>query len=438
MKIASICHKYPPHVRGGLGRYMERMTQRLAQAGHETMLITMNYPGEHQPVTHHAHQIIIRPTIPRWFRQQLSTDKHMPKLLMYFWLAMHFLWFNLQAYGTVRKLYRTQGVDIIAIHDWMNSIVGILCAITLPIPVVFHIHTTEFTMTQEGKQTDRLKLIYFAERMLGKVSRRVIVPSYEMRALLIQNGWDERKIHVVHHGYEDDGYQWFQSLPDQERDQRITQLRTELNIPQDHNILLFVGRLCAVKGIYALIEAMPQVLAESPNTHLVIVGTGMLGTSNWGEEDNQHVRTLIHDLGLESRIHASYTFLDFRDVLLHYALADICIFPSSYEPFGLVALEAMALGKPVILGNGFPAVLSGTDEESTACRLTHVNARSLAAAIIQLLHTPQQAQTMGNRADQMVHQHFRWDITVQRTTAIYQSCCRQLPQEEYANEAAQK
>lgn len=438
MKIASICHKYPPHVRGGLGRYMERMTQRLTEANHETMLITMNYPGEHQPVTHHAHQIIIRPTIPRWFRKLLSTDKHMPKLLMYFWLAVHFLSFNLQAYGIVRKLYRTQGVDIIAIHDWMNSIVGILCAITLPIPVVFHIHTTEFTMTQAGKQTDRLKLIYFAERLLGMVSHRVIVPSHEMRALLIQNGWEERKIYVVHHGYEDDGYQWFQSLADEDRSQRITRLRAQLNIPQDHNILLFVGRLCTVKGIYDLIEAMPCVLAKSPNTHLVIVGTGLLGTSNWGAEDNQHVQTLIHDLGLESRIHASYTFLDFQEVLLHYALADICIFPSSYEPFGLVALEAMALGKPVILGNGFPAVLSEAGEESTAYRLTHVNAQSLTEAITQLLQNPHRAQTMGQCADQMVHQNFRWDITVQRTTAIYQSCCRQLPQEEYINEAAQK
>ena len=96
-----------------------------------------------------------------------------------------------------------------------------------------------------------------------------------------------------------------------------------------------------MKGIMNLVQAMPAVLKEHPEAKLVILGTG--------DEEND-IRHLVGRLGLEKSVALRFEFVPEHERILHYAASDLCAFPSLYEPFGIVSLEAMATGKPVIVG----------------------------------------------------------------------------------------
>jgi glycogen(starch) synthase len=110
----------------------------------------------------------------------------------------------------------------------------------------------------------------------------------------------------------------------------------------------------------------------------------------------------------------------------HTILADICIFPSLYEPFGLVAIEAMSLGKAVILGYGFPRIFSGDDpDKPTAVFVERDDPDLLASEIINLLHNPDRRQSMGKAAKKFIKKTFSWEKTVAQTIKVYEGAIRE-------------
>ena len=123
--------------------------------------------------------------------------------------------------------------------------------------------------------------------------------------------------------------------------QRIAALREKYGVPKDWNMLLFVGRLSWVKGARNLLLAMPSVLKEYPNTKLVILGKG--------EEQNDILES-AERLNIKDNVAVRFDFVPESERILHYAASDVCVFPSTYEPFGIVSLEAMAMEKPVVVG----------------------------------------------------------------------------------------
>src|SRR5699024_487361 len=109
--------------------------------------------------------------------------------------------------------------------------------------------------------------------------------------------------------------------------------------PNGERLLFYVGRITYEKGLHVLLRAMPSILADHPNTRLLVAG-----------KNSRHLQPLANELGIAQ----SVEFLDFisdaqRDAF--YQVVDAAIFPSLYEPFGIVALEAMALDCNVIASN---------------------------------------------------------------------------------------
>src|SRR5439155_26068348 len=101
-------------------------------------------------------------------------------------------------------------------------------------------------------------------------------------------------------------------------------LKRRYGIADDETVLLYVGRLTAVKGSPQLVEALPAVLRHHPQAHLVILGVGELA----GPLSEQ-----VRALGLEDRVTLRYEFVDGTERLTHYQLCDVAVFPSTYEPF---------------------------------------------------------------------------------------------------------
>ena len=403
MNIALFTMEFPPYVHGGLGRYIECYQEYLLANNHDLWVFTYNSGELAEKEIRHRVSIYrpVRKTVIA-FTETVSRYRY----LLFFMRFLKLFFYNIDCYRIIRKLQRNIRFDSIAIHDWMSCPAGILCALTLKIPIVFHVHNTEKTMTPWGKRMDPLRYIAITERLMAGMARAIIVPSDKMYHLVVEHGWKPEKIAVIPHGYRAPDHS-----PDPEsRNQARSLIQSRLSLDPHDKVVLFVGRLAHAKGVYQLIHAMKTVAARFPNLKLVLIGKG----------ENREVESLIRQLDLGGTIYAYYRFLSAAEVSEHYRAADLCVFPSLYEPFGLVALEAMSHGKPVILGTGFPEMLANDPEHPTAVLVDGNRPEMLAEAIIGLLQDTEKSTRLGKAAQSFVAAHFDWNKTFAETVRVYQ------------------
>jgi glycosyltransferase involved in cell wall biosynthesis len=237
-----------------------------------------------------------------------------------------------------------------------------------------------------------------------------------MQEDLVRHGWSKSKISVVWNGVDPDKYN-----PKIAKPEEIEAIRSRYGIKPDDKMILFIGRLTWVKGVTNLVQAMPTVLADYPNTKLVILGKG---------EQQNDVTELANRLGIKDKVSCRFEFVPEKERILHYAAADVCIFPSTYEPFGIVSLEAMSMAKPIIVGAqgvvGFreQVVPHGPEQNGV-----HVNGGSpidIAWGIKEILSDPYQAKKWGENGRKRVLQYFTWREAAEQTLQIYEKLCSEV------------
>jgi glycosyltransferase involved in cell wall biosynthesis len=206
----------------------------------------------------------------------------------------------------------------------------------------------------------------------------------------------------------------------------VKAIRERYGIKPEEKMILFLGRLTWVKGVTNLVQAMPTVLADYPKTKLVILGKG--------EQQNDIIET-ANRLGISEKVVCRFEFVPEKERILHYAAADICIFPSTYEPFGIVSLEAMSMGKPIIVGAqgvvGFreQVIPSGPDQNGV-----HVNGGNpidIAWGIKETLSDSDRARRWGQNGRKRVLQYFTWREAAEQTLQIYETVQHAQEQGEY-------
>jgi glycosyltransferase involved in cell wall biosynthesis len=307
--------------------------------------------------------------------------------------------------GLIKK--EKYNFDVVCVHDWLGSIAGLVVKNETKIPVVFHVHSTEWGRSG-GPGSE---VVSHLERAMGQNADKIITVSYAMQEDLIKHGWQSSKISVVWNGVDPDMYN-----PVKVSKEEVAGIRKLYGVPSDWNMLLFVGRLTWVKGVRNLLQAMPLVLKEFPNTKLVILGKG--------EEQGDIVET-AERLKIKDKIVYRFDFVTERERILHYAAADVCVFPSTYEPFGIVSLEAMAMEKPVVVGAkgvvGFKEqVVNGGPDQ---CGV-HINAEDpadIAWGIKATLADPEKARNWGENGRRRVLEYFTWHKVAEETSKIYES-----------------
>jgi len=409
MRIAFFVWEYPPMVVGGLGTYASYMTRELVKNGNDVTVLSIN-PGNLptrqvlQGVEVHRPQIIdITNVFPIFITQDIvgwgPSTKFFNDILMYNVLTTSKL------VNQLEKEEKT-GHEIIAFHDWLSAIAGISVKNGLPkMPTVFHVHSTEFGRTGDGS-----KVIGHLEMEAAISADRLITVSYAMKDDLEKHGWPAEKISVVWNGIDVDTYDPKKVSADQ-----VAQLRKSYGIADDENMLLFVGRLTWVKGVPNLIQAMPEVLSEFPKTKLVILGKG--------EQQNSVLET-AERLGISKNVIARFEFVPEQERIVHYAACDLAVFPSTYEPFGIVCLEAMSMEKPVVVGAsgtvGFreQVVPSGPDQNGV-----HVNgndSHDIAWGIMATLGDPNARKIWGKNGRRRAQMYFTWEIAAAQTVGVYQ------------------
>ncbi len=181
-------------------------------------------------------------------------------------------------------------------------------------------------------------------------------------------------------------------------------------------MILFLGRLSWVTGGRNLLQAMPSVLREYPNTKLVILGMG--------EQQNDIVEAAAR-FGIEDKIVYRFDFVPEDERILHYAASDMCVFPSVYEPFGIVSLEAMSMEKPVVVGArgvvGFREQVLSSGPEQNGVHVNGEDPADIAWGIKEVLKNPEKARNWGENGRKRVLEYFTWRKVAEETAKIYEA-----------------
>lgn len=385
--------EYPPHVVGGLGKHVTELLPALAAAGVEVHLVTPRVNGG-EPVE----EIAAEPGSRRGVVYRVDPPPMDPSG---FFLGVTRA--NPALEGQGRAVWNEHGpFDLIHAHDWLVANAGIALKHGFKTPLLATIHATEFGRGRGKVQGEVPQAISQVEWQLTYEAWRVICCSRfmanEVRVALqvpadkidvIPNGVDTRRFDVL-------------------ANEDLTSFRAQYAAPNE-KIVFHVGRIVEEKGVHLLVEAMPRVLARRPDVKLVVAGTG------------SHLDA-IRQRAIALGVGASCYFTGFvpdavRDRL--FKVADVAVFPSLYEPFGIVALEAMAAQTPVVVSE-VGGLVEVVKHAETGITVYPGNVDSLVWGILHTLDHPDWARQRAANAYRVVVEQYNWRSIAGRTIGVYQ------------------
>jgi len=406
-----LVYEYPPKIVGGLGTYAAEITRKFVLMDHDVTVFTMNDDQGSLPTReiwrgieiHRPLHIDVSDSLPdvvaddvkKWGRGiQLFS-----KILVYNYLS---------ASKIVNELIRKEGFkyDIVVAHDWLSVIAGVTIKKETGLPLVFHVHSTEKGRTL-GNGSEVVSNI---ELRGAKAADVIITVSYAMKDELISLGFPKDKIEVCYNGVDPQKYN-----PENVKAEEIKKLREFYGLKEDDIMILFIGRLVGVKGVDKLVMAMPHVLSSHPKAKLVIVGVGDM---------QEYLKNLVNILKLQDVVRFNFNFVSEEERILHYAACDVTVFPSLYEPFGIVALEAMSMERPVVVGaagvSGLREIVIPSGEDQCGYHVNGNNPADIAWGINNVLESEEKRRWLGKNGRKRVLNEFTWDKIAERTIAIYE------------------
>lgn len=387
MRLMMLSWEYPPHVVGGLGQHVRELAPELAalEPVRELHLVIPNFGGRE------SLESLGKLYVHRVAAPTLGNGD--------FYAAVHGI--------NELLLYRMQAVaqqfglpDLVHAHDWLVGFAAQTFCATHSTALLATIHATERGRWQGYLPDPLQQSIDCAERQLAQAAHGIIVCSRAMAHEVVNFfGVPGTKVAVIPNGVRAERF-----VPLLEQD--LSEFRRRYAEP-DEALVFYIGRLVYEKGADLLVEAAPAVLAKAPRTRFVLAGAGPL---------RERLEQRVRDLGLHDRVTLSGFVSDAdRDRL--YVVADCCVFPSRYEPFGMVALESMAAGTPVVVADvgGLGTVVT---HEETGLTVYPNNVESLTWGILRTLEDPEAAQQRAELALFAARNCFAWPYIAERTQRV--------------------
>jgi len=411
MKIAVFVYEYPPKIVGGLGTYAAEITRKFVLMDHDVTVFTMNDDGGTLPTReiwrgieiHRPLHIDVSDSLPDVIADDIKKwgrGVHLfGKLLVYNYLT---------ASKLINELIKKEGMkyDIVVAHDWLSVMGGVTVKRESGLPLAFHVHSTEKGRTLGNGSS----VVSNIESRGGNMADMIVTVSYAMKDELIQLGFPRDKIFVSYNGVDPQKYN-----PESVSAEQIKKIREYYGLKDGELMILFLGRLVGVKGVDKLIMAMPHVLSKVPKARLVIVGVGDL---------QEYLTNLTRTMRLDEYVRFRFDFIPEEDRILHYAACDIAVFPSLYEPFGIVALEAMSMEKPVVVGaagvSGMREIVVPCSEEQCGYHIDPNNPSDIAWGVISALESPEKRKWLGKNGRKRVLAEFTWSKIAEKTVELYE------------------
>jgi glycogen synthase len=310
--------EYPPLIEGGLARHVRKLAENLAYQGMEVHVLARG--REEDPHEAEMGGVLVHrvrePERPRDLGEFVAWIEHMNADMLAAGVEVGDRW----------------SFDVVHGHDWLVASAGDHLAKRFRAPFVTTIHATEYGRHQGWVESHPQSYIHGVERWMANRAERVITCSAYMREHVADiYGLEEHRISVIPNGIDPS-----ELVPVDDLDS----LRAGFAAP-DQRLVLLVGRLVYEKGFQLALAALPRLIERLGDVRFLVAGSGTA---------EQELKEQARDLGLDGH----GTFLGWiGDDVLHslYRIADLTVVPSIYEPFGLVALEAMASGCPCLVSD---------------------------------------------------------------------------------------
>ena len=386
MRALTISWEYPPIIEGGLARHVRKLSEHLVQEDVEVHVLTRG--GGRLPAREDRHGVIVH-------RLQEPPFPKDPRAFVHWVRAM-----NEDMLTLGQGLCEEFEFDLVHSHDWLVAGAAQQLARGHRLPWLVTVHATEYGRHQGWVHKYPQSHIHAAERDMVHGADHVITCSRYMRSHVasvfglprskitaMQNGIDPRDLEPV----ADD----------------LDELRGRYAEP-DERLVLLVGRLVYEKGFHLALDALAPVIAKLGGVRFLVAGTGSA---------EAELRRQARRLGLDRK----GVFLGWvGDDMLHslYRISDLCIVPSIYEPFGIVALEAMASGCLCVVADtgGLREVVPG--DGSVGLRFPSRDTAALGAILERVLTDDEERAQMVAEAREHILR-FDWGEVARRTQAVY-------------------
>ena len=397
MKILMLTWEYPPRVVGGISKVVYDLSHKMVKEGNEVTVITYKegdnvkyYENDKGVEVYRVDNYMIRPNnFIDWIMQ-----------------------LNFNMITKANEIINKNGkFDVIHAHDWLVAYSAKSIKESYNIPLISTIHATE-SGRNSGIHDETQRYINDSEWMLTYESSEVIVNSNYMKNEVQRLfGLPYDKINVIPNGVN-------------------LQLFSNVNVDYDfrrqyamdnEKIILYVGRLVYEKGIQNLIAAMPKILDRYHDSKLIICGRG-------GMIDE--LREQVKYLGIDNKVYFA-GYCDSKKMQKMYKCADVAVFPSTYEPFGIVAIESMLSGTPTIVSDvgGLNEIV---EHGVTGMKSYAGNANSIADSVLALLFDPKLCANISQNAIKKVKENYNWAKITDNTYYVYQLAIGKTVQEKEA------
>ncbi|MBW9221332.1 glycosyltransferase family 4 protein [Methanothermococcus sp. SCGC AD-155-M21] len=389
MKIAMITWEYPPIMVGGLSVHCKGLAEALVKIGHDVDIITVGYELPEYENINGVNIHRVRPI------------KH-----------GHFLTWTLLMENALEKKLGLLGIDnydVIHCHDWMTYSVGSNIKHLLNKPYIQSIHSTEMGRCG-GIHSEDSKVINDLEWWSTYESHALITVSNSTKeeiCSIFNVPWD--KVNVIYNGINPEEFDI--PMDDQEKNN----FKLSIGIQPHEKMILFVGRLVYQKGVEYLIRAVPDIIKNHPNSKVVIAGSG-------------DMRGYLEDLAFQLGCRDKIIFLGFisgQMLKKLYKSSDLTVIPSIYEPFGIVALEAMASGSPVIASavGGLKEIIH---HEYNGVTVYPNNPDSIAWGVNRVLSDERFREWIVNNAKKDVYNKYSWEAVAHNTIDVYSKVIKNI------------
>jgi glycogen(starch) synthase len=386
MRILMFTWEFPPHVIGGLGKHTAELVPRLSELPDlDLHVVAPRWSGG--ATLEQVGQATVHRVEPPTTNGDFYTGA---------WQT------NTRLEEYAHRLWQEQGpFDLVHVHDWLVAFVGAACKQNYRVPLVSTIHATEKGRGRGHLASDQARAIHHVEWWLTYESWRVIACSEYMTDEISDYFQCPRdKIDVIPNGVETERFDHLEG-------QDLGHFRHMYALPYE-DIIFSVGRVVFEKGIHLLIQAMPLVLREHPSAKLVVAGKG---------PELEALRSLCWQVGVGEKVLLT-GFISDEDRDKLFKIADCAVFPSLYEPFGIVALEAMAARCPVVV-SAVGGLQDVVENNETGIIVYPSDVASLSWGIVHTLQHPKWSAARVENAYRVVRERYNWEHIAQMTAKVY-------------------
>jgi glycogen(starch) synthase len=384
-RILHLTTEYPPVIYGGLGTAVGGWVTASARAGMTVGVLLVEGPLVLDPAAYGASTPISAA------QRQGLVDRQGVTFFQTSWP---------EAVQAGVQLARDWRADVIHLHTAMLWAVADAIQQQTGKPLVYHVHSVDRAEYELGREPNQWLAHSQAQEAAIRAADRLIALSQDERHLLVRYYPEcQARIRVVGNGIDDSA-----------------EARAAVHKPRHtpSPLVLYSGRLVERKGIRELLAAIPLVLRAAARTLFVLAGgppglTGAQLQQQWLPAELVPYRSQIHFTG----------WLTPKQVAAWYRRADILVVPSRYEPFGMVILEGMLHGLPIVASAvGGPAEI--LHDERTGLLFPPMDVSTLSRQLIRLVHNAGLRQQLGMAAAAELRSRWLWPQTVEAMRHLYE------------------